>query len=362
MNFVFSLILSLSILLLRQSNTNNINIISPKDFSNYICYTTNEKIVIDGKLDENSWEIAPFSHSFVDIEGEKKPTPLHDTKFKMLWDQEYLYIGARLVEPHIWATYRQRESVIFHENDFEIFIDPNGDTHNYYEIEVNALNTIWDLLLTKPYRDQGKALTSWDVKGMKSAVHIEGTNNNTLDTDQYWSVEFALPWSALKEYAFEKRKPRDGEQWRVNFSRVQWRLDIVDGEYNKRINPETKKAYPEYNWVWSPQGAINMHQPETWGYVRFSDIPAGGENTKFVFDKDELCKWELRKIYYAQINYKKLHRKFTDNLEELEYTSKYFDNSSIDLTASASEFQARLKQSDHQGTWIIRTDGLVWSE
>jgi hypothetical protein len=25
----------------------------------------------------------------------------------------------------------------------------------------------------------------------------------------------------------------------------------------------------EDNWVWSPQGLINMHVPEMWGRVRF---------------------------------------------------------------------------------------------
>ena len=57
--------------------------------------------------------------------------------------------------------------------------------------------------------------------------------------------------------------PEPGTVWRVNFSRVQWKLDVVDGRYEKA--PDT----PEDNWVWSPQGVINMHQPEHWGYVRF---------------------------------------------------------------------------------------------
>lgn len=31
------------------------------------------------------------------------------------------------------------------DNDFEVFLDPDGDNHNYYEIEINAHNTVWDL-------------------------------------------------------------------------------------------------------------------------------------------------------------------------------------------------------------------------
>ena len=29
----------------------------------------------------------------------------------------------------------------------------------------------------------------------------------------------------------------------------------------------------EDNWVWSPQGRVDMHQPEHWGYLQFADGP-----------------------------------------------------------------------------------------
>jgi len=48
-----------------------------------------------------------------------------------------------------------------------VFIDPDGDTHAYYELEVNAFGTPWDLLLIKPYRDGGPAVISWDISGLK---------------------------------------------------------------------------------------------------------------------------------------------------------------------------------------------------
>ena len=58
---------------------------------------------------------------------------------KMLWDDDY--VGALSEEPHIWATLTERDSVIFHDNDCEVFIDPDADNHQHYEIEINALNT-----------------------------------------------------------------------------------------------------------------------------------------------------------------------------------------------------------------------------
>jgi hypothetical protein len=67
----------------------------------------------------------------------------------------------------------------------------------------------------------------------------------------------------------------------MNFSRVEWQVEVVDGKYQKV--PETR----EDNWVWSPQGKIDMHIPERWGYVRFTGMrarpgpgPGGGDATR----------------------------------------------------------------------------------
>ena len=71
----------------------------------------------------------------------------------------------------------------------EFFIDPNGDNHEYYEFEINALGTGWDLLLPRPYKDGGKAVNGWEIRGLKSAVHLDGTLNVPEDTDRGWSVK-----------------------------------------------------------------------------------------------------------------------------------------------------------------------------
>lgn len=235
----------------------------------YVCYRATGKLVIDGKLNEAAWQKAPATDAFVDIEGDAKPRPRLLTHAKMLWDEQYFYISAELTEPHVWGTLTKRDSVIFHDNDFEVFIDPNGDRDEYYELEINALNTVWDLFLPKPYRDGGKAQDSWDITGLKTAVQIRGTLNQPNDQDQGWTVEMALPWQVLGEFAHQAAPPQDGDQWRVNFSRVEWQHEIVNGQYRKV--PNTK----EDNWVWSPQGVVDMHRPEKWGYVRFSTAPVG---------------------------------------------------------------------------------------
>jgi hypothetical protein len=230
----------------------------------YVCRFASGAVQVNGRLDESAWGRAAWTDLFVDIEGDRKPRPRFRTRAKMLWDREYFYIGADLEEPHLWATLTQHDSVIFRDNDFEVFIDPNGDTLEYYEFEINALNTGWDLFLPKPYKQGGKARNDWEIPGLQTAVSLRGTLNDPRDRDRGWSVEMAFPWKVLAEYAHKPAPPKEGDEWRVNFSRVQWRLDIVKGKYRK--TPGLK----EDNWVWSPQGVINMHVPEKWGVVRFT--------------------------------------------------------------------------------------------
>ena len=150
----------------------------------YICPRADGPVVIDGKLDEKAWEAAAWTDDFVDIEGPVGSAPAHRTVVRMLWDDNYFYFAAQMDEPHVWGTLEQRDAVIYHDNDFEVFIDPDGDNHLYYELEINALGTEWDLMLIKPYRDGGPAVNAWDIQGLQTAVHVSGTLNDPGDVDE----------------------------------------------------------------------------------------------------------------------------------------------------------------------------------
>src|SRR6185503_14901430 len=102
-----------------------------------VCYRT-ERLTIDGKLNETGWARAAWTDDFVDIEGNIKPLPRFRTRAKMLWDDSYFYVAAEIEESHVWAAITKHDSVIFHDNDFELFIDPDGDNHYYAEFEINA--------------------------------------------------------------------------------------------------------------------------------------------------------------------------------------------------------------------------------
>jgi len=237
---------------------------NPKEivFPSYTCHHVDSSIKIDGKLDEAVWKSASWSNSFVDIEGDAKPKPKYDTRFKMVWDDEALYIAAKLIEPNIWSTVSKRDEVIYWDNDFEVFIDPNGTGKCYFEYEMNAQNTPWDLLLTKPYYQGGTYLNGFDIKGLQNAVHIQGTLNDPSDTDEYWTVEIRIPFKSLNVSINKK------SIWRMNFSRVEWlKVDVKDGKYVKR--PGTETSGNEENWVWAPTGVVDIHRPSLWGFVYF---------------------------------------------------------------------------------------------
>jgi hypothetical protein len=282
-----------------------------------LVYQTISEITVDGKPDEISWQKAAWSEYFQDIEGDLKPAPTFSTHVKMLWDKQNLYILAELEEPNIWAYYSNRDQIVFHENDFEIFIDPDRDTHNYFEFELNAQNTLFDLFMPKPYRNGGKADIEWNAAGFKSAVFIDGTINDPTDTDKKWTVEMAIPFSSLK-FADEYIIPKDGETWKINFSRVEWQTEVVNGKYQKIKDKETNRFLSEDNWVWSKQGLINMHFPERWGIADFSAKPVGGDKVSFVYPEEEIAGRYLWLIYYKQQNFKRINGKYAGSLSELD--------------------------------------------
>ena len=123
----------------------------------YVCYRSCEALTVDGHLTEPSWKRAPWTPLFADIEGDAGPLPRFGTRVMMLWDDDFFYFGVDMEEPHVWGTLTKRDSVICQDNDFEIFVDPDGDGEHYMEFEINPLNTVWDLYLDKAYNKGGKA-------------------------------------------------------------------------------------------------------------------------------------------------------------------------------------------------------------
>jgi hypothetical protein len=361
----------------------------------YACYRTSSDITIDGKLTDEAWQHATWTSDFVDIEGERQPRPRLRTRVKMLWDDRALFIAAEVEEPHVWGTLTTRDSLIFHDNDFEVFLDPNGDHHNYGQLQINALNTVRDRRLPRPYRFGGTADEGWTIEDLQTAVDISGTLNDPADTDTGWTVEIAIPWkglAALDEPATPSRSarwegsvfreysepvlpagnadyssrpaasqpPKNGDQWRVNFSRVEWHHEIQEGLYRRKFD------FPRANCVWSPQSRIDIAL-ETWGYVQFSTksvIDAKKSPAIIRADRAARARHLLQAVCLAQLEYHQQHGQYATSMDELGLPGLTHPSlaSPVVLEASETDFRAWAELRSSSGSverWTIFSDSRL---
>ncbi|TYZ66353.1 hypothetical protein PybrP1_006950 [[Pythium] brassicae (nom. inval.)] len=287
-------------------------------------------ITIDGRLDEAAWEEVPWSEDFVDIRGRRHwSQPWLATRVKLRFDDRFLYVGAYVEETAVWANVSARNDVVFADNDFEVFVDADGSAHNYKELEVNAINTTWNLWLDRPYRDGGHENSTrvdpafgFDMvgKGLASAVFMKGTPNDPDQELHFWTVEIALPLKELARHTGAVVPPAPRSFWRINFSRVEWPVAVRRGSGSGGGGARFEKipGQQEDNWVWSPQHAVDMHRPENWGYMQFrtrlDDAQDGGA---VPLDPEWNVRYLAFQLYYAQHAFRAANGRFATRLAPL---------------------------------------------
>jgi hypothetical protein len=265
----------------------------PEDIPQYTCYRSRELFQIDGRLDKPIWQMVPKSPRFVDVVS--GVPAIYDTRSALLWDEDCLYIAFWCEEPFVSAYLTERDSLIFLENDVEVFID-GGDA--YYEFELNALGTIYEVFFIwqDAYKHQGRfdvpefdlvkrkavsfggnhdrdratfwrgshprgnrwAFLDWDFPGLQVGVHVDGTINDSTAVDRGWTVELAFPWAGMAWLADGRAlPPEDGDTWRLFL-----------GRYEKfNISGEDIHA----GWSWNPVGSTDNHFPECFTRIQFSN-------------------------------------------------------------------------------------------
>ncbi len=222
--------------------------------STYTVTRTTGPITIDGNLDEADWKRA---EEFTLIETNTgKPVPLKST-VKFLWDDQYLYAAFFSEDPDAWATYTREDDPLWEEEVVELFIDPDGNGHNYYEVEFNPVNARVDLaVINGGERTNGRiqGWFEWDYKNMKNAVYVKGDGLKEGTKDSYWTVEIAVPYEDM--YEMDHVPPRDGDMWRLNAYRIE------RGKSGKT---------PEDDWyaAFSPTLRGSFHTPWRFGKIFF---------------------------------------------------------------------------------------------
>jgi hypothetical protein len=149
-------------------------------------------------------------------------------------------------DPHLWT-----------KDAVEIMIDPdgNGDNKDYYEIQINPQNLVFDSRFdsyNKPRGDKKKGPfghEDWSAK-LTSAVTVNGTLDQSKDKDRGYIVEAKIPWKS-----FDKAKqvpPKPDDTWRMNFYAMQKKSSVAWSPILGKGNFHKAKRFGRV--VWSERG------------------------------------------------------------------------------------------------------------
>jgi hypothetical protein len=163
--------------------------------------------------------------------------PEQGTRVSVAWTDEELRIVLDAVDTEPWATLTERDAPLYTEEVMEVFLDPVGDLESYFEIEVNPLNAVMDLVLRRSRSGYKKDL-AWRCDGLRTL---------SRRTEKGWAVEMAIPFASLVADS-----PRVGTRWRVNF----FRIDRPRGR-DRELS------------AWSPTKLGTFHVPQKFGVIEF---------------------------------------------------------------------------------------------
>ena len=153
-------------------------------------YTTdkvnNVPITIDGVLNEQSWDAVVWATDFIENDPDENTAPTFQTKFKILYDSKYLYIGIRSFdnEPDkIEKRLSRRDG--FAGDRVTINIDSYHDKRTGFSFTITAAGVKGDEFISQNGNN-------WDASW--NPIWYTAT---TID-DKGWIAEIKIPFSQLK--------------------------------------------------------------------------------------------------------------------------------------------------------------------
>jgi hypothetical protein len=164
--------------------------------------------------------------------------PQQATSLRVAWNTHELRALFHSEDAHISATLTEHDAPLYTEEVVEVFLDPIGDLECYFEIEVNPLNAVLDLVLRRNRSGYRKEF-AWDCADLRTCVRCDAAS---------WSAELSIPFASLTD-----RPPTAGTEWRANFTRID-RPPGVERELS----------------AWSPTRRPTFHVPERFGLLQFA--------------------------------------------------------------------------------------------
>lgn len=219
----------------------------------YRVYRATGPITIDGTFDEPSWRGVPvvngfFHHGRGDLT--EWPPAQRDTRFRLLWDDRYLYCAFEMDDWDVYATYKKQDDYLWEGDVIEWFVKPSPDAYMYWELQTNPLGTVFDQRIARR-GSGGKRYIPFDAK-MRAAARVMGTLNNWRDKDTGWVAEVAIPWACFDQ-AKPSCPPKPGDTWKLNVSRYNYSVYLDQYELSS----------------WSKLGKCNYHWHEDYNRVVF---------------------------------------------------------------------------------------------
>tara|TARA_B100001123_G_scaffold139647_2_gene162270 strand:+ start:307 stop:3081 length:2775 start_codon:yes stop_codon:yes gene_type:complete len=176
------------------------------------------QIDVDGRLDEPIWADAPPITEFIQEDPAEGEPGTERTDFRIVYDDDAIYIGATLYDSYPITTYLNRRDVGSGDFDFiMVNLDSYHDHETAYQFAVNPSGAIRDAVSSSGGGGRGGigGDTSWDpVWDVATQV-----------TESGWSAEMRIPFSQLR------------------FSRAQEQVWGIEIKRNIHRNQE-RVAYP----------------------------------------------------------------------------------------------------------------------
>jgi hypothetical protein len=186
-------------------------------------FRANSPITIDGKLDEIPWTLTPDSPAFRKPDGTPAEPSLMTT-VKALYDDENLYLAFSVKDDDISSSFTERDSTLWEQDVVEIYLDPEGDSKDYLELQISPANIIFDALFEEHRKPDWKEACRNFNGNIKSAVTVNGSLNKKDDQkkDEGYVVEVAIPFKDFKDL---KKRAEQGTEWVANFFRIEGKTD-----------------------------------------------------------------------------------------------------------------------------------------